>query len=514
MEGRTGGSPVGSERAWVLEAVAGISDALIVVDEHERVVYRNPAADRLIGGRGSIPNGKRWCEMEGIFRPDERTPLSAEELPITRALLGDEVRDVGMFLKNRFIPHGVHLLASANPLRDAFGRIRGAACVLRDVTIIRRQEAQLREGARQKKAILDNIPDMAWLKDEHGRFLLVNQPLAAAAGLASTDDMIGLTDKDLWPRELAERYRSDDEEIMRTRLHKRIEEPFVDVSGRRFWIETVKASIVDDKGKVIGTTGISRDITERKRIEEDMRSTKDELEQRVLERTAELAAVQENLVRQERLAVLGQLAGGVAHQIRNPLAAIMNATYVLKRHLSPGQHENVEDAIRIIHDEVRHANIIITGLLDYARVRTPDRHPTSIVDLLDRILASDWIPSNVRIVRELPDGDTVVRDVDADQLQGALANLVRNAVEAMPSGGVLTISLRLDKDEVVIRVSDTGTGISEHIRAHLFEPLHSTKPMGIGLGLVTARRFIEAHGGRIACIDIPQGACFEVRLPR
>src|SRR5262249_35181488 len=162
---------------------------------------------------------------------------------------------------------------------------------------------------------------------------------------------------------------------------------------------------------------------------EQMQRAKDDLERRFRERTAELAEAQENLVRQERLAILGQLAGGVAHQIRNPLAAIMNASYVLRRHLSPSLHPNVDDPIRIIHDEVRHANIIITGLLDYARVRTPDRQPTSLVELLQRLLDAEWIPAAVRIVRELPADDLVMVDVDADQLQGAIANLVRNAIE-------------------------------------------------------------------------------------
>jgi PAS domain S-box-containing protein len=511
-DGRADGAPVGSERAWVLDAVAGISDALVIVDERGGLVYRNPAAQRLFGhGLDSDPH--RWSSEHGFFCSDERTPLPPDQIPLVRAMSGDEVRDVGIFVRNQAISNGIHVLASATPIRDTSGRVRGAVCVFRDITLARQQEARLREGARQKKAILDNIPDIAWLKDECGRFLLVNQPLALAAGRASPDDVVGLTDLDLWPRELAERYRADDEEIMRTRLPMRLEEPFIDRAGRRFVIETTKTCIVDDEGRVIGTTGIARDITERKRAEEDMRSTKDELEQRVLARTAELAEVQENLVRQERLAVLGQLAGGVAHQIRNPLAAIMNASYVLRRHLSPDKHQDVEDAIRIIHDEVRHANIIITGLLDYARVRTPDRNPASIVDLLERILTSEWIPSNIRIVREFPETNAVVSEVDADQLQGAIANVVRNAVDAMPDGGELSTALGVSGDEIVIRVADTGPGISPQVRGHLFEPLHSTKPLGIGLGLVTARRFVEAHGGRIACVDVPAGACFEIRLP-
>ena len=410
-----GGAPgAAEERAWALEAVAGISDALIVFDEQARLVYRNPAAERLIGGEHVAPVPSRWIADHGLFAPDEETHFAAHELPIVRALeAGEEVHDVAMFIKNTAVPRGVHVLVSASPLRGPSGDIHGAACIIRDLTRVREQETRLREGARQKQAILDNIPDMAWLKDERGRFVLVNQPLATAAGRASPDDLVGLTDRDLWPCELAERYSADDREVMQTRGHKYVEEPFVDKQGTELWIETVKKCIVDDEGRVIGTTGIARDVTERKRTEEKMRRAQDELEQRVLQRTAELAEAQEHLVRQERLAVLGQLAGGVAHQIRNPLAAIMNATYVLKRHLLPDQHQNVEDAIRIIHVEVRHANVIITGLLDYARVRTPDRHPTSLVDLLERILAADWFPGNIRVKRVLPVTDDVIREIDA-----------------------------------------------------------------------------------------------------
>lgn len=515
MPGVDGTSNDLNDPSWVLSAAAGIGDAMVVVDSRGRLAYKNTAAERLIGvGTILLPEDlSRWSSELGFYFPDEHTRFPSAELPLQRALAGSEVRDVALFVKNHVVPAGCHLISSASTLRLPDGSIRGAVCVLRDMTVMRQREGQLREAERQRKAILDNIPDSAWLKDERGRYVVINQRLVEALGCQRLEDVLGRTDFDFFPREHAEAYRRDDEEVMRTGLQKVVEEPMIFPTGKAIWVETVKIRIVDDIGRVIGSTGIARDMTARKAAEEAMRSTKDELERRVLERTAALAEAQENLVRQERLAILGQLAGGVAHQIRNPLAAIMNATYVLKRHLSPEQHPNVEDAIRIIHDEVRHANVIITGLLDYARVRTPDRHPASIVDLLDRILSSDWIPDNVRVTRKLPAPDSVVRCVDADQFQGAIANLIRNAVDAMPDGGELALALDVAEGELVITVTDTGTGISPAVRARLFEPLHSTKPMGLGLGLVTARRFIEAHGGRISSVDVDRGACFQIRLP-
>lgn len=511
MAPASGAAPL-DERAWAVEALSHLPDGVLIVDERGELVFKNGAAERLVGLEALSPDPKRWSEEHGVFSPDEKTLMPWKDLPVVRALGGVDVRDVELFVKNPRIHDGVHLLCSARPLRDASSALRGAVCIFRDISARRRTELAIREGEGQKKAMLDNVPDMAWLKDHEGRFLLVNQPFVQAAGKRSGDEVIGLTDLDLWPRELAERYRADDTYVMKSGLRKRVEEPFVDANGRSYWIETIKTSIIGHDGESIGTTGIARDVTERKLAEEALRMSNDELERRVRERTVELAEAQENLVRKERLAVLGQLAGGVAHQIRNPLAAIMNATYVLKRHLSPDQHPNVDDAIRIIHDEVRHANVIITGLLDYARVRTPDRHPTSIVDLVERVLGADWMPPNVKVQRSI-DREVPLADVDADQLHGALFNVVRNAVEAMPEGGTLNVELTVDEGAILVAITDSGAGISAQVRAHLFEPLHSTKPMGIGLGLVTARTFVEAHGGRIASVPIPAGARFEIRLP-
>lgn len=134
----------------------------------------------------------------------------------------------------------------------------------------KRTERKLQKTLIRRNAILDNIPDMAWLKDKDGNFLAVNEPFAKACGI-SKEELFGKTDFDFWPQELAQRYRDDDEQVMKTRKRKSIEETLVHREGQDVWIETIKSPIYDENGQVMGTTGIARDITERKQMAEDLR---------------------------------------------------------------------------------------------------------------------------------------------------------------------------------------------------------------------------------------------------
>ncbi len=133
-----------------------------------------------------------------------------------------------------------------------------------------RSEQALAESRRIQSAILDNIPDMAWLKDKEGKFLAVNDAFEKACGIPRAE-LIGKTDFDYWPRDVAEKYRLDDEQVMKTGTHKSIEETLVHAEDKKIWIETIKSPIYDEEGNVIGTTGISRDITQRKILEQKLR---------------------------------------------------------------------------------------------------------------------------------------------------------------------------------------------------------------------------------------------------
>lgn len=126
-----------------------------------------------------------------------------------------------------------------------------------------------------QKTILDNIPDMAWLKDKEGRFLAVNEAFEKASGIAR-EILIGKTDFDYWPGELAQRYRFDDEEVMKTGERKRIEETLVHTKDKQIWVETIKSPIADEEGRIVGTTGIARDITRRKLLEQQLEQRRGE----------------------------------------------------------------------------------------------------------------------------------------------------------------------------------------------------------------------------------------------
>jgi PAS domain S-box-containing protein len=360
-------------------------------------------------------------------------------------------------------------------------------------------------------AVIELVADPIFIKDRAFRFVLVNAALATLTG-RPREAMLGRTDYDFCPADEADFFRQKDMEMFSTGSAVTIEEePFTDASGARHVLATTKVPLRDASGEVTHVIGIIHDITRLKEAEDALRLANEELERRVRDRTAALAAAQGRLVRKERLAVLGQLAGGLAHQIRNPLGAITNAAYVLQRQVK-APTEDAARSIEIILAEVQQANRIITDLLDYARVRPPVRRKVSPREIVERALGSQTTPTNVRVALDVPVLPLV--SVDPDQVRDALENLLRNAVEAMPEGGDLRIGARVEGGDLRLSIADSGAGIPCDVQEKLFEPLVTTKPLGLGLGLTTTRALVENQGGSITYESAPGlGTCFEVMLP-
>jgi PAS domain S-box-containing protein len=360
-------------------------------------------------------------------------------------------------------------------------------------------------------AILDHVAHPIFVKDRAFRFVLLNRALCDMVGFAR-EQMLGRTDYDFFPAPEADFFRQKDIEMFTSGEAVRIEEePITDAHGRVHVLATTKVPLRDATGRVAFLVGIIHDVTRLKAAEEELRRANDELERRVAERSAALAAAQQELLRKERLAVLGRLAGGLAHQIRNPLGAIAAAVPVVRSALA-GDLARATHAVDIIEEEIWRANRTITDLIEYARIRPALAQPVPVSELVEQTLATQHVPRDVHIVRDLPAVPPV--NVDAAQTQGALENLVRNALDAMPRGGTLTISARRDGAHVVLRIADTGDGIPAEVRERMYEPLVTTKPLGLGLGLTTARALIENQRGSITFDAVPEGGTrFDVHLP-
>jgi signal transduction histidine kinase len=224
----------------------------------------------------------------------------------------------------------------------------------------------------------------------------------------------------------------------------------------------------------------------------------------------ELDAAQERLVRQERLAAIGQLASAVGHELRNPLGVVSNVVYLLSTKL--GRDDPwLDRQLRTAEREVGAATLIVSDLLQFAKPREPIFADVELPALAEEVLSVAPPPEGVTVARSWSDNLPLLRG-DRDQLRQVLLNLVTNAYDAMPDGGLLALAGTSDGDAVRLSVGDTGTGMDDDVRARIFEPFFTTKAKGIGLGLAVTHRIIEAHGGSIAVTSSPSGSQFEVRL--
>ena len=273
------------------------------------------------------------------------------------------------------------------------------------------------------------------------------------------------------------------------------------------------APIRDEEGNIIGIVMVFRDITERRRVEQKLKEYSDQLEALVEERTKDLQDAQERLIRKEKLAILGQLAGGVGHDLRNPLGAIKNAAYFLNMVLEEPDPE-VKETLEILEKEVGTSEAIISSLLDFARAKPPTKRKISVNEVLQETLSRITVPGNVEVVQELDESLPQIL-ADPDQLRQVFGNVILNAFQAMPEGGELTVtSMATTPGWVDVSIADTGAGIDVEHSRKVFEPLFTTKAKGIGLGLAITKSMVEGHGGTIEVESEPgKGSTFTVKLP-
>jgi signal transduction histidine kinase len=247
-------------------------------------------------------------------------------------------------------------------------------------------------------------------------------------------------------------------------------------------------------------------------------AVRDRLESEIDARTGELGdAVQglrkldEELRRNERFATIGRLSGSVGHELRNPLNVMSTVVFLLDA--MPDASPKVKSYASLLHEQIRLSERIISDVLDRARSGAPVRSEVDILALLEAQLVRADIPETVVVVRRFPDAMPTVT-LDKDHVGQILWNLINNAVQAMRGSGTLTISVAVVDGRLRIDVRDSGPGIAAADTAKIFQPLFTTKPQGVGLGLSISRAFARSNGGDLTFESTPgQGATFFLDLP-
>jgi PAS domain S-box-containing protein len=260
-----------------------------------------------------------------------------------------------------------------------------------------------------------------------------------------------------------------------------------------------------------------QEIAEHKRAEQEIQAYTEHLEDMVEDRTRDLRRAQEQLVRQEKMAVLAEVADRVGHELRNPLGVISGAAYYLNL-AQPHADQKIKQYHNLIRQETLQAENIITDLLDFARLNRLAPEPLSVSVLVQGVRKRFPVPASVQLVLDLPAGLPLIF-ADPRHLDKLLDNLVINAIQAMQSGGTLTIRAHAcassgGQPAVCIRVEDTGVGIAAGNMQKIFDPLFTTKTSGIGLGLAVSKKLVEANAGTIEVESaVGKGTSFTLVLP-
>ena len=239
----------------------------------------------------------------------------------------------------------------------------------------------------------------------------------------------------------------------------------------------------------------------------------DYLEELVEEKTRELKKAQEDLLRSQRLAAIGEAAAIVSHDIRNPLQAITYSLYLVKKELESFPNENLKEIVDVMEKQVEYINKIVSDLQYYAKPLKPSIRRTNLVKMIEEIISTVKIPETIRVEIDIED---IFTDFPTDPvlIKRALINLIMNAIQAMENGGLLRIRAHREGDYAFISIQDTGVGIPEENYEKIFQPLFTTKSKGQGLGLTVCKRIVEAlHGSISFKSKVGKGTTFIIKLP-
>lgn len=351
---------------------------------------------------------------------------------------------------------------------------------------VRERTREIEETKQYLENLLENANDVIYTLDVDQRFTYVNGQVESWG--YRKDDLIGRPYLSLLSKRHRGRRLKNTLDIGAKQVY---EVEVVSKSGEPRSVMVSVSPLCDSDGRVTGVLGIARDMTDKKRFEQYVRNS-------------------------EKLASVGKLAAGVAHEINNPLGGILNCLYNFRKGTLPPARQ--EEYLSAIEDGLRRVQKIVRQLLDFSQQHEPELAPTDINSVVDRVLVltnhifvANHIVLDTQLGRDLP-----ALMIDRHMIEQVLMNLVLNAVQALRGGGKVSIRTRVIEGVCQVQVQDSGCGIPPHILPRIFDPFFTTKATGegTGLGLSVSLGIVERHGGRLLVdSEVGRGSTFTLCLP-
>jgi PAS domain S-box-containing protein len=376
-------------------------------------------------------------------------------------------------------------------LIDSEGNVAGALSSARDITGQKNLENEILLKQLQLEAIIENIPDQVYYKDRNSKFVLCNTPVALLAGCTSEKDLLGKSDFDFHPHHLAQQYYNDEQAIMDKgeKLLDYEEQIINKKTGELQWNLSSKVPVRDAGGKVIGLAGINRDITARKKAEEEI-NLKNEL------------LITINAEKDKFFSI-------IAHDLKGPLSAFLDATQILTEEIQNMSLEEIKDITISMKDSASNIYGLLENLLEWSRLkRGMMNFDPAIINLKKiitgclEVLKESASKKEIKITSSLPDNIEIY--ADSHMLETVVRNLVSNAIKFTPKSGEISLTATATKGNTIeIKVSDNGIGMPGALINKLFLLNEKTNRLGTegelssGLGLLLCKEFIDKHGGKI-----------------
>ncbi len=400
---------------------------------------------------------------------------------------------------------------------DVNGKVTGRLGISRDITKRKKAEEELKIQNSRYMALIHNIDGMVYrvANDKDWTVEFVSDGCYELTGYKPVDlinnNKLSFNDMilpkyqqylwDLWQKKLRNRETVEVEYEMKT------------ASGEIIWVWERGTGVWDDNNQLDHLEGIISDITTRKKIERELEQYRKHLEELVEKRTQEIKDMQSEMIKKERLSVLGQLSGSIGYELRNPLGVISNSVYFLNMKLNDkDKDEKVIKHLGFLKDEIMVADRLISELLRYSEEDIFYFTETNINKIIRASISEIKIPKRIELKLNFDEKINLIQ-LDPEQMADVIQKIIYNSINAISEDGKIEIKTQSNSEFTEIIFTDNGEGISEENQKHIFEPLFTTKKGGIGLGLAIVKNIIDSHNGEIDIkSEVGKGTIFTIKL--